>query len=155
MSSGPLKSIMTKLSFFHLWCFADERLIEVEKITNNMSGFLNVDHQSCDNAFVRDCDLSWNSAFWVVIRCFDRFIVTEVFEKISLGMPNLLECRFNFPKSLVLKVLMPKYCYVILMVSNDLSQNLGVNIRWNLSLHVIGIWYDTLVLRHRGWVYRC
>lgn len=41
----------SKMVIFHLWCFADKRLMEIEKITN-MSGFLNVDPQSPFDAFV-------------------------------------------------------------------------------------------------------
>ncbi len=47
--------------------------------------------------------------------------------KTSLGMPNLLESRFALPKPRVLRVLMPKCCYVVLMLSHDPSQNLGVD----------------------------
>lgn len=48
-------------------------------------------------------------------------------EKTSLGMIILLESRFSFLKPRVLKVLMPKCCYAVFMLSNDLSQNLGVD----------------------------
>ena len=47
--------------------------------------------------------------------------------KTSLGMPNLLKSRFVLPKPRVLSVLMPKCCYVVLMLSNDLSQILGAD----------------------------
>ena len=42
-------------------------------------------------------------------------------------MPNLLESMFVLPKIRVFRVLIPKYCYVNLMLSHDLSQNLGAN----------------------------
>lgn len=44
-------------------------------------------------------------------------------------MPNLLGSRFAFPKSWVLRVLMPKNCYATLILSHNPSQNLGADSR--------------------------
>ena len=53
--------------------------------------------------------------------------MTEVSGNTSLGMLNTLESRFVLPRVRVLKVLMPKCCYAVLMLSHDPSQNLGVD----------------------------
>lgn len=52
---------------------------------------------------------------------------TGISREISQGMPNLLESKFALPKPRALRVLMPKCCYAVLILSIDLSQNLGAD----------------------------
>lgn len=47
--------------------------------------------------------------------------------KTSLGMPNLLESMSALPRPKVLRVLMLRCCYVVLMLLHDPSQNLGAD----------------------------